>query len=210
MSIGDVYQIRMFQQTTLIPDVALNVYYYKQTAGFSGVPNAADLAGEFTDNVWDVVRSLQSDQMVTTKYTVINISDPTDYVEAFPNSAGNSALGGLTLPTFMAAAVRAPRMAAGDRYSYKRFSGIKTGAMGANLQWDDAYWPILDAVAVAHGAVLEGANGTYHPVQVAAGWSLGTTPTVNYDLAGFWQYNKYPTHQTTRQDGMYEWVTGTP
>lgn len=207
MSTSDVYQVRMFYTAGENPEELINVYYYQQTGGFSGVPNAADMVGEFLDNVWDLVRDLQPDTVTTRKYTCININDPSDYVEGFPNSVGNRDALGYLLPSFVCAAIRSPREAAGDRYSYKRISGLQSGDIAANVAWAGTTLTLLDAIATAHGTQLEGTNGTYEPVQVAAGWSLGSAPTIRQSLMGFWAYNTHPSHQVTRQEGLYAWVT---
>ncbi len=205
MSVGDIYQVRMFQELSDYSDELLNVYFYRQTAGFSGVPNAADMIGEFLDNVWDTVRACQNSVLVTRKYTCVNINDPTDYVEGFPSSPGGITAGNL-VPAFIVMTIRSARAAMGDRYTYKRFSGVQTGHFASDATFTSTILDLLDATATAHGSILEGANGTYEPVQVAAGWTLGAAPTVRQSLAGLWSYNRYASHQSTRQDDYYDWV----
>lgn len=207
MAIGDVYQVRIFQRAGSFPDDILNVFYYQQDTGIGG-NNAADVAGEFHDIVWDSVRALQYSVYVETRYTVINLMDPADFVEAFPNAPGNHSAAGFSLPSWITVGLRAPRLAAGQRYSYKRISGLQTGNLGVSGRWSDGFQDLINTVAINMGLTLEGANGTYTPVQVAAGWKIGPpliTPTVNYSLLGNWSFNAFPTHQDTRQDSYYEW-----
>lgn len=201
MAVNDVYQLRV--EGLYQGQDCVNVFYYQQLAG--GVGGAADLLNEFVDNVWNLVQIIQVASYQTFRFQVINGNNNADQVEQVVDIDGLDTIG-LRLPAFIAAGFRGQRVGIGLQYAYKRIAGI--GAyIDVNGQWSPAIRAQLADVAVGLGALLEGALGSYSPVILTGGFSLGIAPVVSYSLQQPWVYDLYPTAQRTRQS--YLWVAPT-
>lgn len=200
-SVGDVVQIKVFQ--TCLDQLLVNSFYYRIDAGAS--PSVDDLLSAFKDDVWDVVRALVTAANVTTKYEAINGMDNAEFEVEEVTTPGTNAGGGAVLPAQIAAVFRSPNAGPGTRYSYRAFSGFTSSQLeGTGGTWDNTQLDELDAVCVALGAILEGANGLYTPVQLTGGFRLGTPPDVGRTVVGNWLYNYVPGGRRTRQS--YNWT----
>jgi hypothetical protein len=199
MAVADIYQIKVFQD---MPgqDLILNVFYYAVQAGED---DPDDLLSVFAEEVWDVVRAIQVPSCVTYKYEVINGSNNTVWKEQGVADAGTNIATAPVTP-FIAAGFRSSRVFLGSRYSYKRFAG----APSASIDTSDGSWNATMLgkaydVSVGLGAVLEGDEAFYYPIQITGGFQLGVAPTPKQNVLGQWTFNRFPTHQDTRQP--YEW-----
>lgn len=205
MSVGEVYQVKVFQRYRGAE--LLNVFYYGQAAGAAG-DNADDLQVEFLADVWAAVRSCLHADNQTYRITVINGMRNGDAVDVALDLDGTH-LQGAGLMTNLALACRSPKGTPGLRYSYKRFGGIPNELTSAAV-WAAAYRAIIVAMTDNLGSAVESAAALYSPVQIAVNpalgppaWRLGVAPIIGRGLSGVWQFNNIPSHQDTRQ--QYDW-----
>lgn len=201
MAIWDTYQVKI---TTRHPDGQdmLNVHYYQQQSAGDG--DASDLYQEFMDSVATAQRGLMTDNANVVNVQVINGNNNTDFQFA------NLLLPGTTIvstpaASFVALGFRSPAPPPGQRYSYKRIGALPaTWLDTSDGRWDTNIDTPAAAYATAVADTLEGTEAAYSPVQVTGGFSLGVAPTPVRNLNGFWQFNRFPTHQTTRQVLLWE------
>lgn len=202
MALGDIYQIRVHQ--TFHGEEAMNVFYYETVAGASN--NAEDVYNTFADDVWDVVRAMQSQRVVTRRFEVINGMNNLDFHYVDVSSAGVYDTG-LDIPPQGAIGFRSPSGGPGTRYSYKRFVGAMTGMLasaGFPIWNESVREGIMRNVAIALGTALEGVDGQYAPIQVTGGFALGTPPVESHSLLGQWSLNEWLSTQRTR--AAFSWV----
>lgn len=198
MAIGDVYQIKMTQ--TQSAQVINNVFYYIASAGFT---SAQDLLDAFVADIFTPMIGMYSAACVTKQIQVVNGMANGDQVVEDMSVAGSRA--GVSLATFLACGMRKRNAGIGSRYSYKRFLyGVVADLTGQGL-WGAPFLADVAPIADALGAVLEGVEGAYNPVQITGGFQLGVEPTVSQFLSGSWQVNGKVTHQDTRQE--FFWLT---
>lgn len=206
MAINDIYQIRVHQLH--IDEEILNVFYYRVTAGASNT--AEDLYTEFTDLVWDIVRTAQSDNCRTNRFEVINGMDNDDYFYQDVASFGSYSTG-LEVPPNVCFDFRAPSGGPASRYGYKKIAGVMTGTLdGAGSGKVSSTWlaGYGEQVGSALGLALEGAGGSYVPAIITGEFILGTPPTFQRAVQGQWSVNEYWANQRTRQ--KYSWVLPEP
>ncbi len=202
MALGDIYQVRVHQ--TFHGEEALNVFYYEVVAG--GANNAGDLYNEFTDLVWDAVRAMQSQRVTTRRFEIINGMNNLDYSYQDGSASGQYDTG-LDIPPQGAIGFRSPSGEPGSRYSYKRFVGAMTGmisSVGFPIWNESVREGIMRDVAIALGTILEGADGSYAPIQITGGFVLGTAPVESHSLQGQWSLNEWMSTQRTR--AAFSWV----
>lgn len=199
MAIGDVYQVRVFQEYQA--QELINVFHYVATGGLSA--NAETLYDGFADQVWDLVRGAQHADCVTKRFTVINSNDNSDQHEATVSSAGSYVPGGM-MPSFLAYGLRSQRPLMGQRYSYKRIGGC-VNELAPDGKWNTSVLAHLYAMSNAFSAVINHLGlGLYTPVQTVDGFVMGEPLVTRYIISGQWLVNQIPTKQDTRQN--YDWV----
>lgn len=200
-SVGDIYQIRLYQ--TYRGQQLVLAHYYEAT---SGTPSAEDLAAEFNAGLFQDIRAMQHADCVTTRYTVVNGMDNDDQDEQFPNAGGANA-GTAQLPATIAATFRSSRSGLGYRYSYRHVGGL-VNLIGTSGDWNTSMNTLQETLAVAFGAVVESAAASYTPVQITGGFVFGTVPLRHQYVAGNWVYNDVAGSMATRRE--YAWLTPTP
>ena len=203
MSVSEVYHIVMHQDD--LGEAYQNDFFYQQLAG-SGTNTAADLRDIFLADTWTPVRSIISTRGHTNRIQVININRPVDSVDTTIDLNGGYIDAEPTLPTYINAAFRSQRETPGTRYSYKRFAPVRAKVADSDSKWLSSYGGLLEAVGVQLGANLTTGLDTWAPVQVKAGWTLGSAPIVNRAINQPWAFNAWPTHQDSRQDQFFLWL----
>lgn len=203
MAVDDIYQIRV-KQVMAGGEEMLNVFYYQVISGNS---SADDLNSVFADDLWDLVRAMQTPSTVTTQYQCINGRDNSDYEEQNASDAGLSA-NTFVAARFAALGFRSPRTQPGIRYSYKRFGGVPVQAFGTtDGSWDNTIYTTIIPIQNILGATLEGDDAAYDPVQITGGFELGVNPTKKTTLKGQWQFNIYPSSQVSRKISDWQVLT---
>lgn len=206
MALNDIYQLKVNQE--LQGQSILNVYYYREIT--AGAGNAEDVITEFLDIVLDAQIGMQAPQLTVLSIEGINGMNNFDYHIETLSLVGTYGAG-QTLPAHIGVAFRSISRGPGTRYSYKRIAGARTAFLGGNNngRFDTAFLESYgNPMGVALGTVLEGADGSYQPVQITGGFTLGEAPVANHDLMGQWAIDEYFSHQDTRQN--YIWSTPDP
>jgi hypothetical protein len=206
MAIGDVYQIRL-RSTFNVTEEMLNIFYYRQDGG-STTPTALTLAQGFNANVMNAIEDIACDLVDWGFSQVVNYANPTDAVNFGFNRTGTLVSTGnaVFIPAYTLAYRQAPGTP-GQKYSYKRFGGFTGQVIDATGQFAASFGAAIEAVADALGDVLTPSGNTFTPVQVTGQKILGQPLTVARELTGSWQYNTFPTTQTTRKDSFYNWAS---
>jgi len=118
MAVGDRFKVTVHQ--TLFTEPLVNVFCYEQTGGTGG---AFELGTAFLSDVWDVVQTTQSDEVLTSHVEVINEDDDTDFSSILCTSGCAGTRTGDTMPRFVAWAFRLNRASRASRHGQKRIAG---------------------------------------------------------------------------------------
>jgi len=110
MAVGDRFKVTVHQ--TLFTEPLVNVFCYEQTGGTGG---AFELGTAFLSDVWDVVQTVQSDEVLTSHVEVINEDDDTDFSSILCTSGCAGTRTGDTMPRFVAWAFRLNRASRASR-----------------------------------------------------------------------------------------------
>ena len=211
MAVGDIYQVKSFV-AMFGGELALNSYWFRETG--LGLGNATNLALLFELFVQNVLAPCLPQNTIAFQTQVLNTHDFSDnaVVAYNPGYAGTaSAQRDLTA----ALAFRKREGGIGSRYSYKRYPAPENYAITG---WTDSpigFYTKLEVLSAALGTPLGGIDEQYIPIQVKGGWTMTCTPAnpeycgqgavlENGTLLGDWQFDRYPSHQDTRD--IHSWV----
>lgn len=194
MAEGSIWEIKLFSLAS--GQECLNVFHYEQVSG-------GDYGGEagqaVADAFWDdldtaLLNILHPDttvlrvELVELDFPAINNTTPINLAGTFVDTDDVG-----PAPSFISAGVRYNRIAAGQRYGWKRFAGIPLAALEGN-GYESTYASALATLAsviqtgfsagevqfvpfVAHRPILLGTNPTgYVPGSVSVA-SVGTQDT---------------------------------
>jgi hypothetical protein len=175
-TVGDVYQVKLFQDYLGV-DV-LNVFYYILETQGTGSNLATQLATQFDTDVITEMAEIQVDDLSYTQLEVVNLGDLTEF-SATPGSGlatpdGNRV--GDPLPAFFVASFRFQRAAVGQRYGYKRLSGIQEQDVVGN-SLDSGRQAAFNALAADFALTLDdGLGNTWAPYVAKRPIVLGVNP----------------------------------
>lgn len=214
MAVGNIFQVKLsFDMPT--PEPGVSVFWYRATAG--AATTADNLRQVFDLLVRTQLSNIFPSNVNMTTLQVLNTSDFGDNVifTYSPEIAGQEA--GM-LDVTQAIAFRKRTGGIGTRYSYKRFPA--PGLLAPNQRtWPNAggtFLGSLQLVASRLGLELSDGTNAYLPIQVKGGWTMTCTASnpsycgedaviENGTLQGMWSYDRYPSHQDTRNES--DWFT---
>lgn len=130
-AIGDIYQLVL--TSDYAGEVLSNVFHYQLTAIGAGQGGADNLNQAFADGVTPALSTLVSENMVQRDLYTVCLNDMNDFHTLPLNIDGLlDPSGGLNMPSWVALSYRYTRVAAGQRYGYKRFGGLLDTQVAAN------------------------------------------------------------------------------
>lgn len=201
-AINDIYQIKM-KSLHPVGEECLNVFYYRVNTQ-TGTITAQVVADDFISDPLVEFRKIMSDLTLINEVSVINGMDNQDTNETNPSVFGTYGQDN-TLPSALALAIRSRRNGAGTRRSYKRFTGIPSAVMTtSDGAIQETFQEIVEDVLTAAAASLVTGEGNLSPCQISGGFVLGTDPSFAFALTSPWEFNVYPTTQTTRQEYLWK------
>lgn len=211
MAGDNIYQLKLGYN---LPrnEPALNVFWYHELPGGAG--NASDLAATFRTSLLGAIRPVLPNNVTLTFMQTLNTHQFSDN-EIFTAFGAPLGLADAAIDKTAAIAFRRREGGIGTRYSYKRFPAPGNYNIDGWTNSGATFYPAVNALILALGAVLVGVGASYEPVQVKGGWTMECTasnPTycgqgqvlMNGDLDGNWQVDKYPSHQTSRDDRLWQ------
>lgn len=129
MALGDIFQLKVYQDYAGRIKECLNVYFYRQIAAGG---DAKDLIDAFMLLNDPDIRAFQCDIIRTSVVECLNLFNVTDfYTDDFTSEALVGAHSGECLPVHDTVTFRFLRTSRDIRHGYKRYSGI-TESAGAN------------------------------------------------------------------------------
>lgn len=176
-AIGDVYQLKLFQ-TYLNVDM-LNVWYYILESQGTGSNLATVLAAQFDQDVIPEFSGIQVNAVSYLQLEVVNLRELTEF-SASPgstlvNSGGQRS--GAPLPAFFTASFRYQRSAVGQRYGYKRVSGIQEQDVEGNVVEPSRVGAFNDVAAAFAAELDDGLGNIWAPYVAKRPITLGVNPT---------------------------------
>lgn len=185
-AVGDIIKCVVTQ--TLLGIVANNVWHFKvQVVGTEGTASEAinEWMRLFIENHLSLIQD--NDVLYTGLYSV-NYHDGADFNFIDPDLQGQHSVGtGSAMPSWVCFVFRAARVAAGQRYGYKRIAGVIEEAVSGNTVTGDT-GEIADIVAELNstiGGVSLGGWQFQHYIATGAK-VLGTNPA-GY-VPGLWSF----------------------
>lgn len=188
MAVNDVYQVKL--NSAYLGQAMLNIWWYRCTTAASG--NGAEaLYDGFDPTIPNRIAAITVDTMTFGTIEVVNYANPLEFYTAECSVAGGALDGEANENvSWETISVRSFRTAPGQRYSYKRFSGIpKDGINGNSLEGAyltsvlgamDGIWGSPMASGWAFQSVQVGKTPGDPPTNPV----LGVNPHVNYVIPG--------------------------
>lgn len=172
MAVGDVYQLKL--NSAYLGQALLNVWWYRAITAGSGNGAAALLDG-FDPTIPNRIAAITVDTMLFGQIEVVNYADPLEFATAECSVAGGELEGDANENvSWETISVRSFRTAPGQRYSYKRFSGLpKDGINGNTIE--SSYASIVNGAMEGIFAGPNASGWVFECVQV--GKTPGTPPT---------------------------------
>lgn len=158
MATNQVYSLKV--TGVMLNQQVINQYHYLCTNGGTepGVTIAQQLVDGWFENVWPILRLIQSATYSLTTIQSFCYAEPLDWFERVGIVATGS-VGGEVLPPFVAWSFRYIRAAVGQRYGYKRIAGVAE-VMQANGVISSTAVTAVNNAATALGMGVEGALGS--------------------------------------------------
>lgn len=129
--VGDIYQLTLF--ASFLGQAITNVFHYRLLEVGSGAGGADNLGASFADNILDDLIPLQSESLGYTGLVCMNLHNLSDFVETPLTLEGLLEIADdNNAPSYVALVYRYGRTAAGQRYGYKRFSGLVESQISGN------------------------------------------------------------------------------
>lgn len=201
MAVGDIYQVRFFQQYA--GEDCMNVWYYRMTSGSSLAPgNATHLWSAFDNLVLAALEDLQSVEVTYVSMDTLNLRLPSDYFSF--NFITRTGLrepeegADFPAPTWVAWSHKSARPFPGTRSARKRFAGLYETDMSINQL--SGSFQALGAIGTLNSAMaadLTNTGDSFEPVVVKRPIVLGTNPPVSY-VCDSWSLVTKLSHQDSR------------
>lgn len=149
-AIGDVYEI--VDESTMIGQKVLNVYFYRLTATPAGFTGAQDVAQAYEDQMLPAVRAAQTTDVLHQSVRARNLFDETDAAELLFSAPGTS--GTDSAGTFEAYPFRLVGNNAAVRAGAKRIPGVDTAVVTDGVVDNVGILSVLNALATKMGDIL--------------------------------------------------------
>lgn len=143
MAVGSFYKVNTY--ATMLGSSCQNEFWYRQSAG-SG--SSVELANAFIDLVLDIIRVVQSSQILYQLIKVYSHNSNSDFTEQ--DLVGQNGLASInSLPPFCAAGFSTPRKLSDMKSGQKRFVGVPDSVDDQGVITNAQYLLNLDSVADA-------------------------------------------------------------
>lgn len=180
----DTYFARAVQR--YLGQTVINTFWYVLGSG-NGGQVAASLIQSMRTFFWEPLAQVMSEEWALDSLEVMNWRVPDE------DFAVNQAdIVGIDqdsmIPSFVAVAMRSPKGAPGQRYSYSRLTGFGESKIDGNLVVPDTN---MASALAFRGTIQQETNGDLYPVQVSSENmpKLGAgNPSTNRNLDGIWTY----------------------
>lgn len=197
---GQIVEIVDRQSTQ--PDVALNVYHYRVSSGLLTI-SAATIAQVWWEDCNDVIRNLQTEELLHIRVTCRNLDNPADYGEYLIPLADQPGLNPSSdaMPRQDAVGVTFRGETVDTRPGSKRICGVPEAQSGEWGLLVPAYLSLVEDYAAHMSSQINSLTPAFVLDPVIVGFPNDDRPVrVENNIVGY-TINPYVTTQNTRKIG---------